>query len=247
MDISYWTNLTPIVKIVDTKKKFYNQYFYKVLVYAPGCKLITEQLDRGVDDSFRDRIQRMEQRSRNWGGSWFNDGAFQEMKLHTRIDQLVYYRNLKEQHKNLIKYRTEKDSISIYCDDEDLLYGIAANDPYKRIKEIHRPRDEEEKAILARGESIVVNIEHSHKVLIRPWLHISHQTADQLYNYLSSMGDQVVLTRGLKDFFNSKNQHNSRMTGNLYFYTSDPDIVIFLQMICPRFVTGIYKLAKVAR
>ncbi len=247
MDISYWTNLSPIVKVVDTKKKFYNQYFYKVLVYAPGCKLITEQLDRGVDGAFRDRIDRMEQRSRNWGGSWFNECAFQEMKKLTRIDQLEYYRNVKEHHKNLIKYRTEKDNIAIYCDDEDILYKIAANDPHKRIKEIHRPRDEKEKEILARGESIVVNIEHSHKVLIRPWLHISYETADQLHNYLSSVGDQVVMTRGLKDFFNGKNQYNSRMTGNLYFYTSDPDIVTFLQMICPRFVIGIHKLAKVAR
>jgi len=167
------------------------------------------------------------------------------MKENTRVDQIEYFRETKKEYEDLIKYRTEKDHISIYCDDEDLLYKIAANDPYNRIHEIHRPRDEKEKEILSRGESIVVNIKHGYKIVVRPWMHINNETVSQIYNYLLSLEDQIQMPRGFRIFLENKDQY--KMTGNLYFYTSDPGIVTFIQMICPRFITGIHKLSKVAR
>ena len=66
MDISFWKNLSPEIKITYTSKQFFRQYLYKLEIYAPGCKSIrSEDIDKSIEK------RRSYARDYNYGGSWW--------------------------------------------------------------------------------------------------------------------------------------------------------------------------------
>ena len=75
MDISYWKNLSPSIEVLSSTKQFYNQYYYRLDIYAPGCKSIRCN-DIAIDIGKRLGWVRDYKRQ----GSWHNKQLFKYLK-----------------------------------------------------------------------------------------------------------------------------------------------------------------------
>ena len=242
-----WTNLNPTVKLVATKKKFFNNYLYKVVVWCPGGRLINDRHGRDAETLLANRIKLLsDQRSYNYGGSWFNSMATlrgKELEANGRADQLQHLINIKQQYKDRIKIRIEEPNVGIYCNDEGLLFSLMTSSCLDRIKEVHRPEDERASVILNRGEIITKKEpEFAFKVVLKDFVFSDGNTKTNILDHLYNLDkdDQVVLTKGIVKHLGS--QFNYFPGG--YFYAKDEQTVTFINLICPGLISGIFKLTK---
>jgi glutathione peroxidase-family protein len=242
MDILSWTKLAPTIKIVDTKKKFFNNYLYKIVVNVPGGRFILSKDTLPMSTqiaNFRNLVS-----SRGKGPtSWNSYAVSRALHRINRIDpnQLEYFKSIVGTHKDKIKVRVEEPKICIYSNDEQLLIQLTKK--YRDdLLEIHRPANDRAIEILDRGEIIVKNnTDYEYKVLFRESGQFDTDTRTQVYNYLTSQGDAVKLTKSCEKNLKFRNYWFTQT----YFYTNDPNIMTFLNIIAPGAVTGIFKLTKI--
>lgn len=240
MDILPWIQLNLNVKIRNTSKKFYDQYLYKAEVFVPAGIMINSEGD--MSKLLERRIAAMSYNflSYNFGGSW-KTRLNEEVKNRGRVEQLEYYRELKCKHSKLeLKYRIEEPTLSLYSNDEQLLYDIVTKDPCPgRFRSIFRPANDDALEKLSRGEIIVKTpTVYNFKVLLSD-KGISLEQRIQIYNYLSSLGDEVRITDGCKEAL-----HRSRYYNNIYFFIKDESILLFLKIIAPDAISKIYSLTN---
>jgi len=245
MAMLYWTKLNPTVKIVDTKKKFFNNYLYKAVVYAPGGRIILNKNETDANLLLAKRLQFLtETKSYNYGGSWFRSSSAENLQKEAKSDQLQFYIDNKEKFKNLIKIRIEEPNISLYSNDENQLYNFCQSSYGNRLIEIHRPLNESAETILKRGEIIVTeNINYEYKVMLKECFVQDMNIKRSLSNYLYNLGDDVKVTKSL--YRNLQNPNTYFMGG--YFYASREDITMFINLICPDLIARIYKLTKLEK
>jgi hypothetical protein len=226
----YLTNLNPTAKIVDTKKKFFNRYLYKIVFHVPACRLVAMKSDCDISEQLEVR-QKMYHYDR---GSYARRN---NMLIGANVSQLEYFKKIVLEHEDRIKIRIEEPFLTIYADNESLLLNIA--DPEKSaVTEFHRPSGTAAIAALNRGECIVKTAtEYTHKVVFKE-LAIGAESKASIYNYLTGLGDIVKMTKGCE-----RNLRENRFWFTTsYFYTKDESILTFLNLIAPGVVAGIYKL-----
>ena len=230
-----WSKLNPDIKITDTKKKFFNQYLYKAVINAPMCRLILSN-----HDNLAKEYQRRFELSRhyNHGGSWKRKNT----STRANISELVYYQNLRLKNIDELKFRIEEPYLSIYSNDEKFLYDIISK-INSDIKEIHRPANELAKDILDQGQIVIKkSTDYEYKVVLRESGAISYEVREQVYGYLIGLTDTVKMTPGCKRNLTERNYWFT----STYFYTKDPSVLTFLNLISPDIVSGIFKLTVVA-
>ena len=92
-----WIKLNPTVKVINTKKKFFDSYLYKAVVYAPGCRIILNKKDSDARSMLEKRIQILtETKSYNYGGSWFRSTSAEKLQKEGKWDQLQFFIDNKE-------------------------------------------------------------------------------------------------------------------------------------------------------
>jgi len=231
-----WTNLNPTVKIVDTKKKFFGQYLYKAVFKVPGCRLIasreSESLSHLLDFHQKQLAISMAYKShRMW--------STQRRLSDAKVAQLEYFKNVIQTYKDQIKVRLEQPILTLYSQDEQVLFDIAGVEA-DSLLEIHRPGNLQAAAALDRGECIVkTTTEYTHKVVFRETGNLSIETRANIYDYLINLGDVVKMTKSCRENLSG----NRYWFTSSYFYTKDESILTFLNLIAPGAVAGIYKLA----
>jgi len=245
MDTLSWTSLTPAIKIVGTKKKFYGLYLYKIVLRVPGARLIAKSIATGSDvpmaDVLAEQITTCQYAS-SYNYSWTYSRRLHELRA-ADSDQLDRYRALQQKAQpSVIKFRIEEPNLTIYSNDESALYSIAQADPTS-LKEVHRPVNAQAQAILERGEVIVNHSMFSHKVVLRGSDHLDINTRETLYNYLVNLGDTVALTRSC---VTNLSQRKLWFT-TCYFYTKDESVLTFVKLIAPNAISGIYKLSELSQ
>lgn len=181
-------------------------------------------------------------RNINWGGSWQKRQVETIIKHQGSAEQIDYFRQLTIKLGDDFKFRIEEPYMSIYAQDESALYKILISSPLKeRVTEFYRPENPEAEKVLNQGEIIVKrNTEYEYKVVFREmyWGNVAEK--NQIYDYLESLGDVVKLTKSCRSTLASKRS----WFNSIYFYTKDPSILTFLNLISPGIVSGIYKLTK---
>lgn len=240
-----WTNLkldpnSPSLIVSETKKKFFGQYLYKIVVYMPATRTVLSKFKTSAKDIIEERIEHLKYINRHWGRS---DRTYKAYELaQASAEQIEYYRNVRETHKDKIKFRVEEPFLTIYSDDEQLLYDIASNEPTQRLREVHKPANEKAQAVLNNGEVIIKkSTDYEYKVVFREGVIHDSEMLLQVYNYLDSLGDEVSMTKSCVK--NLTLRH--RWFTNTYFYAKDPSVLTFLNLIAPGFVSGIFKLTKI--
>lgn len=237
-DMLYWSDLYINVKYVDTKKKFFNRYLYKTIVYAPATNIISSKSKSPAIVLLKER-QDQHAYFKNMNRHWANHK--QDRNLNDASwAQLDYFKDAAQKHKGQIKYRSEEPYLSIYADDPQLLFDIVSQSPMpNRLTEVHRPANADAEAALNRGEVIVKKFtEYNYKVMFRDGY--SFADDNQVCDYLYNLGDDVKMTKSCLKTLSGKRYWYS----GIYFYCKDPDITTFLNLIAPGSISGIYKLTR---
>jgi hypothetical protein len=226
-----WSKLNSNVKIIDTKKKFFNQYLYKAVLNTPFCRLIlSNQVD--LTSEYQRRLDLS--RHYNYGGSWNKKNT----STRANINELSYYQSLRLRNTDQLKFRVEEPYLSIYANDEDQLYNIVYR-AGSTVTEVHRPASESAKDILNQGDIVVKkSTDYEYKVVLRESGAISYEVREQVYNYLLGLTDTVKMTKGCERNLIERHYWFT----NTYFYTKDPSVLTFLNLISPDIVSGIFKL-----
>lgn len=225
MDTLFWKNLSPNIEILSSNKQFYNQYYYRLDIDAPGCKSI--RCDNiAVDIDRRLRWVRDYKRQ----GSWYNKRLYQCLK-EANIGFLTGLKDLYYEYPD-VKIRTEEPKLSVYADDELMLQSVARSiDPdYKdKIISISGPESEEIKAILNKRTILV---KKPPKYQYRIWFkekQFNYSTRKQVLDYLLSLGELVKMSQHTRE---SLSKPYDSIWGS-YFYSNDKHVATFITLIHP--------------
>lgn len=242
MDTSFWTQLNLTVKQVNTKKKFFNEYLYKAVINAPGCRLINDKKVQycGMDQALRDRIEFLNLQKSNSYSRYFTSRAEYLIK-NARVDQLDYWLSIKNNLKDSVKIRLEEPNLTIYSNDPDKLFNLIKENYPERLIEIHMPENSASIDILNSGGIVVKKEpEFPYKILLKENKLRNIETKRNLLDYLYNLGDdEICLTKSLVKHLGS----NTIWFPGGYFYAKDEKIVTFINLIAPDCIAGIYKLS----
>jgi hypothetical protein len=234
MDISYWKNLSPSIEVLSSTKQFYNQYYYRLDIYAPGCKSIRCN-DIAIDIGKRLGWVRDYKRQ----GSWHNKQLFKYLK-EADVGFLHSLSNLYYEYPD-VKIRTEEPKISVYATDELMIKSVAQSiDPDNRSKitSITGPENNEIKAIL---DKHVVLVKKPPKYKYRIWFkekQFSYDTRTQILSYLQSLGDLVRINQHTTE---SLSRPHDWIWGS-YFYSNDRHVATFITLINPDIIREVSEL-----
>ncbi len=234
MDTLFWKNLSPDINILSSHKQFYNQYYFRLDIHAPGCKSI-----RSADVS-----KDIEQR-RNWvrdyrrQGSWWNKQLAKYLK-EADIGFLTSLKDLYYEYPE-VKIRTEEPKISVYATDELLIQSVARSidlDHRDKLTVITGPADEKIQAML---DKHVILVKKPPKFRYRVWLRekqFSMEVRHQVLAYLDSLGDLIRISDHSRD--NLSKEYNWIWGSN--FYTNDRHVATFLTLIHPDLIREVSEL-----
>lgn len=234
MDTLFWKNLSRNIKVLSSSKQFYNQYYYRLDLYAPGCKSIRCE-NIAVDIDKRQSWVRDYKRQ----GSWYNKQLYKYLQeadvgfLHSLSSLYYEYPD--------VKIRTEEPKISVYAEDELMIQSVAESiDPDHRdkIMSIVGPENEEIKTIL---DKHVVLVKKPPKYRYRIWLkekQFSFETRIQILDYLNSLGDLVRMSDHTRE---SLSKPHDWIWGS-YFYSNDKHVATFITLINPDIIREVSEL-----
>lgn len=237
MDTSFWKNLSPSIKVESSTKQFYNQFHYKLDIYAPGCKSIRCE-NIAVDLNKRQSWVRDYKRQ----GSWYNKQLYKYLK-EADVGFLHSLGNLYYEYPD-IKIRTEEPKLSVYTTDELMLQSVAESiDPDHRDKiiSVTGPESENIKAVLGKH---VVLVKKPPKYKYRIWFkekQFNHQTRMQILDYLDSLGDLIRMSDHTRE---SLGKQHDWIWGS-YFYSNDKHVATFISLINPDIIREVSELVCV--
>ena len=241
MDTLSWTNLNPTVKRVGTKKKFFGRFLNKIVVWCPAVSIVYDKHETDAAILLERKLAIMHNR-RNTYYSYTMIHKITDIEKYAVIEQLQYFMDLKNANNDAIKIRIEDPAITIYSDDLNLLYKIAADMNPERLREVHTPANDYAAEALNRGEIIIKKpMEFEYKIMLKETMmdqSTKHNILDYLYNL--DKNDEVCLTKSLVK--NLRGDFTYFQGG--YFYAKDEQTVTFIGLICPGIISGIFKLTK---
>lgn len=223
MDTSRWHEVNATIKIVETRNKFYSKFRHKITY---------------------DRIPFL---NAIYGSKTFYDV---ECKLRLRreptpknIAELVDVYNVWSQRDSNMRIRIEGYRMSLFSNDEDLLYNIAteklAQLKYKLILLSTVTNQQQSQALDTDCIILKNHINYTHKVLLKDGYYRDLQARHHLAQYLSNLGDEIKIT---KSFLYNLASNNKYLNSG-YFYTNDINIVDMIRLIMPNVVRSIQKIS----
>jgi len=234
MDTLFWKNLSPNIKVLSSSKQFYNQYYYRLDLYAPGCKSIRCE-NIAVDLDKRQSWVRDYKRQ----GSWYNKQLYKYLK-EADVGFLHGLSNLYYEYPD-VKIRTEEPKLSVYAEDELMIKSVAESidpDHKDKIISIVGPENEEIKTLL---DKHVVLVKKPPKYRYRIWFkekQFNFETRTQILNYLNSLGDLIRINDHTKE---SLSKPHDWIWGS-YFYSNDKHVATFITLINPDIIREVSEL-----
>jgi len=228
-----WTKLNPTVKLVNTKKKFFNEFLYKIVIDAPGCKSVIL-----ADDAAANLEQRINHLKRTLNQySIYAYETLKKLKSSNPV-QIQCYIDAKKTLGDVIKVRVEEPRLTIYSNDCNELYNIAKKYP-TTILEVHGPKNTNAVTALDAGNIISgISKEFSYKLMIKETWHMEPEIRNRIKNYLYNLESEIKITKGFNRFLNSPRAYYIKG----YVYAKSDGVATFLNLICPGFVYKIYHL-----
>jgi hypothetical protein len=239
MDTLFWKNLQSDtgdykIKIEYSSKQYFKQYLFKLDINAPGCKSIRSE-DVARDIALRKKYTR----EYNHGGSWWDKKLQENLRL-ADIGWLLHLKGLFYEYPD-VKYRIEEPRLSVYATDETMIQSFArAIDPDNRhqITSITGPKNDEHSKLLQNNSILVKRKpEFRYRVFFKERQY-KHEARQQIYEYLTCMGDLVRMTDHTKV---SLTKPHDWIWG-CYFYTNDPGIADFVRLINPEIIREVSEI-----
>lgn len=235
MDISAWIPYNPDIVLENTTKKFFGKYLYKLVVYCPAGRIIDGK--KTIDDEFAHRQMVANSMTHVWSSLRNRDLDKADLDFLNRM------RTLRQSTFPGIKMRVEEPRVQIYAETETQLRNIVTSyfqrSDYKYIEAITGPEDSDAEAILNSGAIIrKTDLGYTHKVILRDGRYGADLKKNVL-DYLGGLGPNVIKLpkSGIEMLCKP-----SGYIWNLYFYTNDPGIATFINLINPGLVLNIHEL-----
>lgn len=243
MDSLDWTKLNKNVRIAFTKKKYFNEFYYKLTYRVPGARLLTYKYtnDHGLLQHVamhNDRWYHYHYTYTNIGTSWSTTRRYNQKADFDQLRAFFEVYNIKNDD---IKFRIEQDTLNIYTKSEPYLYRLAdvmLGDYKSCITEICRPESKDAKDKLDQGFTIVKK-EPSHPYRVKLKEGFQHVAECQgLALYLKNLNDDVRITTFMLDRLNGKYKYFS----GGYIYVKDRRIIDLLIMVSPNLIGTVNQL-----
>lgn len=227
-----WTKINTGIKISYTRKKFYNQFYFKLGLTIPGARLVAGSY-RYLGDTIEERVAEYNVRSKHSSYYRFPLASLDLIKDFSEI-----YRN----RDSTTKFRFESNNVGIYSNSEKYLYELAEKFSKwsSHITEISLIESPEAKKLLDQGLTIVkTEREHPYKVILRSGF-INDTERQALRNYLKILGDEIKVT----NYILERLGENIKYFHGGYLYVRDVKVVDLLRLISPNLIGPISQLVS---
>lgn len=239
MDTSFWIQYNPKISVTHTTKKFFGKYLYKLVVYCPAGRLIDSKPNVLMADALAHR--REVSKNVNHGGWW--GYRYNKDLENADISFLNLIRDIRQNRTLGVKLRVEEPRIQIYAETDKQLHDLVnkhfdtAHSIY--VESVSGPEDAVAESILNSGAIIrKTDLGYKYKVILRDGKYDT-QIKESLLSYLNNLGpDDVKLSKTGFEML----QKSSSFIWNLYFFTNDPSVTTFLNLISPGIVSNIHEL-----
>ena len=238
MDLLDWTKLHPDIKVAFTKKKYFNEYNYKLTYCVPGARLLTYKCP--TEFALMQRVNSYNSRSNNfthgmvlWAPRWYRETAdFDQLRSFYEV-----YNNIKDG----AKLRVEQDTLNIYSDSEAYLYRIAntmLGDQKACLREICKPESANAKHMLNQGFTLVKKQPtHPYRLRIRDGFQYAAERKC-LADYLKNLNDDVKIS----EYMLARLGDGHKYFNGGYVYLKDPRIVDVLILVAPNLIGTVNQL-----
>ena len=235
MDTSFWIRCNPKVTVEHTVKKFYGKFLYKIVVYCPAGRLIDSKDPMEQALEHRKSIYKHINQSGWWGHRHNRDLALADVPL------LETLRGIRRSQSG-IKLRVEEPRIQIYAETEDELVNLVLDhlQPFvKNIESVAGPANEAAAEVLNSGAIIrKTDNGYTHKVILRDGRYGS-EVKETILQYLDSLQIEIAgVPKSCREMFVKSTSY----VWNCYFYTNDPSVTTFLNLMQPGIVSNIHEL-----
>ncbi len=240
MDTSFWIQCNPKISVEHSTKKYYGQYLYKLVLYAPAGRVLDSK--DPVEQSIELR-KRAISRHINFGGYW---GSFWKNLENVDVEYLKLLKEIKHNRSSEFKFRIEEPNIQIYAHSLESLESLILNKfdakYYSTFLEVCGPKDNESAKLLDSGAILrKKDCGYQYKIIIKDG-NYGQDIKHNLLNYLEKLDPTVVhLTKAGRTMLTS----NSNYIWNLYLFANDPGIVSFLNIMYPGMVSNYHELVVV--
>jgi len=235
MDILFWTRCSPKITVEHTTKKYYNRYLYKIVVYCPAGRLIDNKGPMSKELDHRKEVYKHVIQSGWWGARQNRDIGQADVQL---LDTMRLIRKTIP----AVKLRVEEPRIQIYAQTEDELVNLVLDhlQPFvKNIETIAGPANEECAKVLDSGAIIrKTDNGYSHKVILRDGRY-AVDIKEAMLTYLDNL---QIATVGVPASCREMFTKTTSYVWNCYFFTNDPSVTTFLNLIQPGIVSNIHEL-----
>ena len=235
MDISFWTRCSPNITVEHTTKKYYNKYLYKIVVYCPAGRLVDAKGPMDKELEHRKSIYKHINQSGWWGHRHNRDLDKADIQLLNTL------RTIRKTVGN-VKLRVEEPRVQIYAATEDELVNLVIDylqTFVKIIEAISGPANDKAAEILNSGAIIrKTDNGYTHKVLLRD----GRYGADVKHAILQYLHGLEIENAGVPTSCQEMFSKDSSYVWNCYFFTNDPSVVMFLNLIQPGIVSNIHEL-----
>lgn len=235
MNRKFWFNYNPNITVDVTTKKYFGEYLYKIVVYAPGGRLIDSK--HPIQEALNHRMA-LQNHIANYS-YWLNR---QDRDL-SKADILLLEKIKYLKHNKLIKLRIEEPRIQIYAKTstelENLVIDHLQDFPHNYIESISGPADKQAENVLNSGAIIrKTDNGYKYKVIVRDGRY-GKEIKSHILNYLGNLDkEQIQLSNAGRDILNSK----SNYIWNLSFYCNDLSICTFLDLISPGLILNHHEI-----
>lgn len=239
---SQWIKFTSEERILPTSKIFYNKYLYKVALYVPCASFLISTFWSGTTiDDLQSRIDSYKNYEKSMMPISWNHRRLVNQIDNVNTTQLIHIFDLMTKFNGLIKTRVEQNKLTVYTETPEVLTQILSYSDYiySAICEIYAPESDSKIDQLRNNTIFMQNPAHKFKVDIKECRYTETEKL-QICNYV----DQHPTAIFLVDTMERRLRNGSKGYLHGYFYIDDESLLMFLKMICPKFVRTIYKLER---
>jgi hypothetical protein len=239
MDTSYWVNLNKTIKVVPTKKQYFNRYLWRLVFNIKKVSVASDKWVHDVVHYVSEHKKEERERSKyNLNQQGYASSYGYSYRRENWVDSdphlIDRVRTTMRTFKDRAKFRTESDYLQVYAESEQDLQAISqAISGYEHMQVINMPTPGTEDAL--RNNVVFMNkINYKYKIILRDG-NYDLNTKRSILMQLNAR-DDVKLPPNLKRELGKK---YSALWG-AYFYSNDDSIATILSLISPGIVGKIH-------
>lgn len=230
-----WSKLNSKIKYSFTKKKFFNEYYFRLNYVVPGIRTIGYCRD---PSELEFRVSNHNSNTMRWRGIQRRNSLakFSQIKDFFQI-------YLDQSHPHPLKFRIEADQISIYSNSENYLYEIASvklKQWCDDLQSISLIESDQVRRLLDCGYVLVNKPQtHPYRVKIKETFSFSAER-HALLMYLKNLGEHARVTK----FMLARLSGDNKYFPGGYIHVNDDRIVDMLKLVAPNLIGSVNQLVQ---